>query len=213
MPRASAFPSLPEVQSSLRSGPIYGGSNLDKRAPVVSLTVCPSVCLTVVLCEVEVSRTTIFGPRPSSSNKHGGFFFCWRSRIVLTRRRRWTVRELIKMRDRIGSRATFLSRLPAVWPCPGWRRRQGRRGEVRGGREGEDSIVQCPVTSYIVSHPFAAATAASRNSNEGRVECDELYCGPCLDGRDEPGPDAVGRASERRLPTDFAQRGKTRHPL
>ena len=105
------------------------------------------------------------------------------------------------MRDRIGSRATFLSRLPAVWPCPGWRRAGGKAGEARseeGGREGEDSIVQCPVTSYIVSHPFAAADAASRNSNEGRAECDELYCGPCLDGRgrDGPGPGGRGRTSE-----------------
>ena len=92
----------------------------------------------------------------------------------------------------------------------------GKAGEARseeGGREGEDSIVQCPVTSYIVSHPFAAADAASRNSNEGRAECDELYCGPCLDRRDGAGPDAGGRAGERRLPSDFAQRGKTRHPL
>ena len=74
----------------------------------------------------------------------------------MTRRRRWTVRELIKMRDRIGSRATFLSRLPAVWPCPGWRRRQGRRGEVRAGRE---KIPLCSAQLHLTScHTRSPAT-------------------------------------------------------
>ena len=43
----------------------------------------------------------------------------------------------------------------------------GKAGEARseeGGREGEDSIVQCPVTSYIVSHPSASVRPSVRPS-------------------------------------------------